>query len=163
MKKMIKDANGRVAYWINNENDFIYNGSYYERDEYNGRCYRLEESTCLRSDCDGKLVRRRISAKNYAELLEMCKAELQEFQKLQEPTVEEPTEAVAPTTEEKMTINEMKAVMAYTKEIIAERQVKSSPYFYDDIWNEEVEWMCETYPAIDKLSGKVFQFLWKKA
>ena len=50
----------------------------YEKDEYTSRCYYLAESTCLRADCDGKLVKRRISAKEYAEFLEKCKAECTE-------------------------------------------------------------------------------------
>ena len=81
--KIIKDAFGKVKHWYINENEFVFDGVNYEKDEYTGRCYYLEESRCLRADCDGKLVKRRISAKEYAELLEKCKAECTE------PEVEE--------------------------------------------------------------------------
>ena len=53
--------------------------------------------------------------------------------------------------------------MADVKENIERREAESSPYFYGEIWNEEVDWMCETYLAIDRLSAKAFQFLWAKA
>lgn len=76
--KTIKDAFGKVKYWYISENEFVFNYTNYERDEYTSRCYRLEDSKSLKADCDGKLVKRRISAKEYLELLEKCKAECAE-------------------------------------------------------------------------------------
>lgn len=60
-------------------------------------------------------------------------------------------------------LNQIKAIMAEVKNYIAEREQSSSPCFFQQIENEEIEWMCETYPAINSLPAKVFQFLWNKA
>ena len=78
--KIINDCWGKTKHWYINENEFVFDGVNYEKDEYTGRCYYLEESRCLRADCDGKLVKRRISAKEYAELLGKCKAECAELE-----------------------------------------------------------------------------------
>lgn len=70
------DAFGKTLHLYANDNDFTYNYTVYEKDEYNGRCYILEESKCMRYDCDGKLVRKRISKDNYEKALKKCKEEL---------------------------------------------------------------------------------------
>ncbi|HHV09768.1 MAG TPA: hypothetical protein GXX75_05775 [Clostridiales bacterium] len=43
-----------------NENDFVFENVNYERDASNGRCYYREASRSLRTDCDGKMAKRRI-------------------------------------------------------------------------------------------------------
>ncbi len=43
-----------------NENNFVLDGIDYERDATNGRCYYLEASQSLKTDCDGKMIKRRI-------------------------------------------------------------------------------------------------------
>ena len=52
-------------------NDFRLDGVDYERDEYNGRCYRLDASNSLTSKVsrEGGLVRRRISKEEYRKAL----------------------------------------------------------------------------------------------
>lgn len=62
-----------------------------------------------------------------------------------------------------MNEKEIIEIMSETKSIIYDRQEKSSPFFYDEIWNEEVEAMRETYQDIDKLTGEDFRRLWKIA
>lgn len=59
-----------------NDNNFRYKMTDYERDEYNGRCYILEESISLRKEMDGALVRRRISKTVYEDALEKIKKEM---------------------------------------------------------------------------------------
>lgn len=75
---LIKLQNGLICnnnnHFYCNDNNFMLDGINYEKDEYNGRCYRLEDSCCLRTDCDGKLVRRRISVTDYKQLLEKLQA-----------------------------------------------------------------------------------------
>lgn len=65
--KIIKDFRGYVLHSYLNENNFTYQYVDYERDEYNGRCYQLVETTDLRPEMDGALVRRRISNAAYEE------------------------------------------------------------------------------------------------
>lgn len=57
-----------------NDNNFRLDGINYVKDVYNGRCYRLEESGCLRTACDGKLVRKRISRIEYYKCLDRLKS-----------------------------------------------------------------------------------------
>ena len=75
---LIKLQNGLICnndnHFYCNDNSFMLDRINYEKDEYNGRCYRLEDSCCLRADCDGKLVRKRISAATYNQLLGKLKA-----------------------------------------------------------------------------------------
>lgn len=52
----------------------------YERDTYNGRCYRLEESYSIRPEMDGALVRRRIGRKEYEAALNHCLAEIEKHE-----------------------------------------------------------------------------------
>lgn len=52
----------------------------YERDTYNGRCYRLEESYNLRPEMGGALVRRRIGKKEYEAALNHCLAEIEKYE-----------------------------------------------------------------------------------
>jgi hypothetical protein len=49
--------------------EFQFLGSYYERDSYSGRCYRMEASVSLRREMDGWLVRRRISRGLYQAMI----------------------------------------------------------------------------------------------
>lgn len=73
--KEISDYRGYTEHWYRNDNDFTYNFTEYERDENNGRCYRLVLSENLHDpNMDGALVRRRISKAEYESLLESCKA-----------------------------------------------------------------------------------------
>ena len=58
---------------------------------------------------------------------------------------------------------EIISIMRECKEVIEDRCEESSPYFYDDIRNEEIEWMCEVYPDIDSLTADEFQSFWKQA
>lgn len=62
-----------------------------------------------------------------------------------------------------MKLKEMIAAMADCKNEIERRIAESSSYFFQQIENEEIEWMCEIYPAINNLSAKAFRFLWGKA
>lgn len=97
MRNRIVDAFGRLLHYYATDNLFTLEYTHYERDVFNGRCYYLVESTCLRADCDGKLVKRRISQKEYLEALSECKAIFEkenaetEFEE-PEQTTEEPTE-----------------------------------------------------------------------
>lgn len=68
----IKDYKGNPLYWVISETEFLFHGVNYKKDG-NGRCYRLEASTCLRNDCDRKLVKRRIPLSEFDALLELCK------------------------------------------------------------------------------------------
>ena len=74
---LIKLLNGLICnnnnHFYYNDNNFMLDGINYEKDEYNGRCYRLEDSCCLRADCDGKSVRR-ILGTDYKQLLDKIKA-----------------------------------------------------------------------------------------
>lgn len=73
--KEIRDFRGYTEHWYRTDNSFTYNFTEYERDEYNGRCYRLSPSENLHDpNMDGALVRRRISKAEYESLLESCKA-----------------------------------------------------------------------------------------
>ncbi len=76
MNKIIKDVFGRPMYWKRSDFEFTCDGIEYEKDEFNGRCYRLEASTSLRSSTDGALARRRISVKEYETALHKCESEL---------------------------------------------------------------------------------------
>lgn len=67
------------------------------------------------------------------------------------------------TTTRRLSLNNIKAIMADTKDYIDYRMNLSSPSFYDDIRNEEIADMCDRYPDIDALSATAFQFLFKKA
>ena len=75
---MVKRGNGLVC---NDRNCFYYSDFAFmlnkvdcEKDEDNGRCYILEYSSCLRPECDGKLVRKRISSAVYNQALEKLKS-----------------------------------------------------------------------------------------
>jgi hypothetical protein len=67
---------------IINEDMFVLDGINYERDDWSGRYYRLEESISLRREMDGALVRRRISKKVYLKNLEECKIQIAEQEAL---------------------------------------------------------------------------------
>lgn len=73
MGKYITDAFGKVKHWVLSDNDFVYEYSNYERDVYTGRYYRLTESTSLKQEMDGALVKRRISKSVYESCLEEAK------------------------------------------------------------------------------------------
>lgn len=73
MGKCITDAFGKVKHWVLSDNDFVYEYSNYEKDAYTGRCYRLTESTSLKPEMDGALVRRRISKAVYEACLKEAK------------------------------------------------------------------------------------------
>lgn len=73
MSKIIKDFRGYVKHWIIDKNSFVYNFINYEKDEYNGRCYMLVESSNLKPEMDGALVRKRISKNAYEEALKKVK------------------------------------------------------------------------------------------
>lgn len=73
MSKIIKDFRGYVKHWIIDKNSFVYNFINYEKDEYNGRCYILAESSNLKPEMDGALVRKRISKNAYEEALKKVK------------------------------------------------------------------------------------------
>lgn len=79
---MIKTEDGLVyhddRYFYCSDFAFMVDGINYEKDENNGRCYRLEESDCLRADCDGKLVKRRIAATVYNQNLQKLKSMMAE-------------------------------------------------------------------------------------
>ena len=65
----VKLANGLIyndnSHFYYNDNNFMLDNVNYEKDVDNGRCY----SCCLRKDCDGKLVRKRISSVSYNQAL----------------------------------------------------------------------------------------------
>lgn len=73
-----RPLNARNEY--RNENDFMSNGTNYERDEDNGRCYALYESTNLRPEFDGALVKRRISAKVFEERKAKCLRAVEKYE-----------------------------------------------------------------------------------
>lgn len=73
MGKCITDAFGKVKHWVLSDNDFVYEYSNYERDACTGRYYRLTESTSLKPEMDGALVRRRIRKSVYEACLEEAK------------------------------------------------------------------------------------------
>lgn len=60
-------------YFYCDDYNVMFDGINYEKDKDNGRCYRLDHSCCLRSDCDGKLVKRRISSDFYHQILQKLK------------------------------------------------------------------------------------------
>ena len=57
-----------------NRNNFVHKGDFYDRDIYNGRCYRLEGSNSFHSRLgrEGGMARRRISAALFSKLLDEC-------------------------------------------------------------------------------------------
>ena len=69
----VKLANGLIyndnSHFYCNDNNFMFDNVNYEKDVDNGRCYILVYSCCLRKDCDGKLVRKRISSVSYNQAL----------------------------------------------------------------------------------------------
>jgi hypothetical protein len=67
-------------YFVLNKNNFVCLGINYERDEYSGRCYRMEPSISLRREMDGALVRRRISKTVYEKEYQACKAKIAEHE-----------------------------------------------------------------------------------
>lgn len=75
---MVKRENGLIyndnSHFYYSDFAFMLNKVDYEKDEYNGRCYILEYSSCLRPEYDGKLVRKRISAAAYNQALEQLKS-----------------------------------------------------------------------------------------
>lgn len=73
MGKCITDAFGKVKYWVLSDDSFVYKYNDYERDSYTGRYYRLVESTNLRPEMDGALVKRRISKVVYEAYLKEAK------------------------------------------------------------------------------------------
>lgn len=74
---LVRHGNGLVYhsknYYYISDNDFEYEGYWYEKDCINGRCYRLEESNDLRPHMDGALVKRRIKKESYETLLKSLK------------------------------------------------------------------------------------------
>jgi hypothetical protein len=70
-------------YTIFNKNTFIHQGRFYDRDLFNGRCYRLEEPCGFYSRIgrEGGMARRRISAALFAQLLNECNARIAEAEK----------------------------------------------------------------------------------
>lgn len=69
-----------VKHWVSSENEFVFNFINYERDPENGRCYRLVESSNLRPEWDGALVKQRISAKRYYALYNEAVAAVEEHE-----------------------------------------------------------------------------------
>ena len=67
---LVKLQNGLICnnnnHFYCDDNNFMLDGINYEKDEYNGRCYR--------ADCDGKLVRKRISRIAYFKCLDRLKS-----------------------------------------------------------------------------------------
>lgn len=61
-------------YFYSSDFAFMFDKVSYEKDKYNGRCYRLEDSCCLRADCDGKLIKKRISTAVYNQTLQKLKS-----------------------------------------------------------------------------------------
>jgi hypothetical protein len=57
-------------------NDFMLAGQLFIRDEWSGRCYRLDEPSGFYTKAarEGGLVKKRISQSYYSECLEKCKA-----------------------------------------------------------------------------------------
>ena len=66
-----------------NENCIIHQGVWYERDMFNGRCYRYQEPGGFHSrlEREGLMARRRISAALYAHLLNECETKISEAEK----------------------------------------------------------------------------------
>lgn len=87
---LVKLQNGLICnndkHFYCNDNNFMFDGINYEKDEDNGRCYRLEESCCLRTDCDGKLIRKRISRIEYFKYLDKLKAMIPTKEELRKRT-----------------------------------------------------------------------------
>ena len=54
-------------------------------------------------------------------------------------------------------------IMTEAKREIARRCSESSPMFYDDIRNEELDWICFAHPEINELKAEELQALWKEA
>ncbi len=72
--RIIRGHGSYVKHFYKDDNSFTYDYYDYERDEYNGRCYRLEPSENMHDpEMDGALVKHRISRKLYEELLEKAK------------------------------------------------------------------------------------------
>jgi hypothetical protein len=65
---------------IISSNDFMLKGQLFIRDDWSGRCYRLDEPSGFYSKAarEGGLVKKRISRAYYSECLEECKAQLAE-------------------------------------------------------------------------------------
>ena len=61
-------------------NAFIHQDVFYERDRYNGRCYRYDEPSGIGSRLwrEGGMARKRISAALFAQLLNECEARISE-------------------------------------------------------------------------------------
>jgi len=74
---LIKLQNGLIynddKYFYCNDNNFMLDRIIYKKDD-NERCYRLEKSCCLRADCYGQLVRKRISRIAYFKRLDELKS-----------------------------------------------------------------------------------------
>lgn len=62
-----------------------------------------------------------------------------------------------------MTENKIIKIMSETRKEIQRRRSLSSPYFYDDIWDEEVDRMHLSYPYIEALPQEKYRKLWDKA
>jgi len=76
--------NGSASeYTIFGDGIFIHQGTWYDRDIFNGRCYKLEEPCGFYSRIgrEGGMARRRISAALFAQLLNECKTRISEAEK----------------------------------------------------------------------------------
>jgi hypothetical protein len=65
-----------------NENNFTLDGTEYERDEWNGRCYFLSTPSGFYTKAarEGGLVRHRIPAKRFVELRKECETKIDEYE-----------------------------------------------------------------------------------
>ena len=60
------------------DDSFLFLDSWYERDVFTGRCYRMEPSISLRREMDGAQVKRRISKDQYRAMLRGLRRALNE-------------------------------------------------------------------------------------
>jgi len=84
MSKSIGRSGSSSEYAIySNGGCIIHQGVWYERDIFNGRCYRYEEPSGFHSrlEREGGMARRRISAALYAQLLKECETKISEAEK----------------------------------------------------------------------------------
>jgi hypothetical protein len=77
-----RKADGTNPEVIWNENSFTLDGTDYERDEWNGRCYLLSTPSGFYTKAarEGGLVRYRIPAKRFVELQKECETKIDEYE-----------------------------------------------------------------------------------
>ena len=80
--KSIGRSGSSSEYAVFNANCSTHRGVFYDRDLFNGRCYRLEEPCGFYSRIgrDGGMARRRILAALFASLLNECEARISKGQ-----------------------------------------------------------------------------------